>query len=401
MKILLVSQYFYPENFKINDLVFSLKERGHEVTVLTGKPNYPKGSFFDGYSWSSPDFENINGIPVFRSNLFSRGNGSAILLFLNYLSFAILASLKLKKIKGSFDVIFVYQTSPVTVGIPAYFAKLLFKVPIYFWVQDLWPESLTAAGGIKNKFILGFFNSLTKWIYKHSKKILIQSIGFREYIQNQGVPNDKIIFYPNLTENFYTPLKEVKKYKEFFPNEFFNIVFAGNIGEAQSFQTIIEAFDNIKELPVKIIVLGDGRYKKTALQLVKEKGLETNFNFIGSFPPTEMPKFFSHADALLVSLKKNKIFSLTIPAKVQSYLACGKPIIASIDGIGAKIVTDAKCGTISPAENSIVLSEKIKELMILDQSKLDEMGVNARTYYDKEFDRTYLLKKLEVIFNSN
>ena len=401
MKILLVSQYFYPENFKINDLVFSLKERGHEVTVLTGKPNYPKGSFFDGYSWSSPDFENINGIPVFRSNLFSRGNGSTILLFLNYLSFAILASLKLKKIKGSFDVIFVYQTSPVTVGIPAYFAKLLFKVPIYFWVQDLWPESLTAAGGIKNKFILGFFNSLTKWIYKHSKKILIQSIGFREYIQNQGVPNDKIIFYPNLTENFYTPLKEVKKYKEFFPNEFFNIVFAGNIGEAQSFQTIIEAIDNIKELPVKIIVLGDGRYKKTALQLVKEKGLEANFNFIGSFPPTEMPKFFSHADALLVSLKKSKIFSLTIPAKVQSYLACGKPIIASIDGIGAKIVTDAKCGTISPAENSIVLSEKIKELMILDQSKLDEMGVNARAYYDKEFDRTYLLKKLEVIFNSN
>jgi len=401
MKILLVSQYFYPENFKINDLIFSLKERGHEITLLTGKPNYPKGNFFDGYSWNSPDFETINDIPVYRANLFSRGNGSAIRLFLNYISFAILASYKVRKIKGSFDAIFVYQTSPVTVGIPAYFAKLFFRVPIYFWVQDLWPESLAAAGGIKNKFILGFFNSLTKWIYKHSKKILIQSIGFREYIQNQGVPNDKIIFYPNLTENFYTPLKEVKKYKEFFPNEFFNIVFAGNIGEAQSFQTIIEAFDNIKELPVKIIVLGDGRYKKTALQLVKEKGLETNFNFIGSFPPTEMPKFFSHADALLVSLKKNKIFSLTIPAKVQSYLACGKPIIASIDGIGAKIVTDAKCGTISPAENSIVLSEKIKELMILDQSKLDEMGVNARAYYDKEFDRTYLLKKLEVIFNSN
>ena len=114
-----------------------------------------------------------------------------------------------------------------------------------------------------------------------------------------------------------------------------------------------------------------------------------------------MPKFFSHADALLVSLKKNKIFSLTIPAKVQSYLACGKPIIASIDGIGAKIVTDAKCGVVSPAENSLVLSEKIKELIILDQSKLHEMGINARTYYDKEFDRNHLLEKLEVIFNSN
>ena len=400
MNILVVSQYFYPENFKINDLIFSLKKRGHQIIVLTGKPNYSKTHFFEGYGWKSDDFETINDIPVYRANLFSRRNGGAFRLFLNYISFALLAPLKVRKIKGSFDAIFVYQTSPVTVGIPAIFAKKLFKTPIYFWVQDLWPESLTAAGGINNKLVLGFFNSLTKWIYNQSKKVLIQSEGFREYILNQGIPNDKIIFYPNPTEDFYKPLQKVKEYQEFFQNEFLNIVFAGNIGEAQSFKTIIEAINNIKELPVKLIILGDGRYKNIALSLIKEKGLESHFNFLGSFPPTEMPKFFSHADALLVSLKKEKIFSLTIPAKIQSYLACGKPIIASIDGEGAKIVNDAKCGVTSPAEDSLALSKKIKELMALDKSKRSEMGNNGRAYYEKEFDRNNLLEKLEGIFKS-
>jgi glycosyltransferase involved in cell wall biosynthesis len=400
MKILLISQYFSPENFKINDLIFSLKERGHEITVLTGKPNYPKGDFFDGYSWNSSDLEIINDIPVYRTNLFPRGNGGAVRLFLNYISFAIFALFKIKKIQGPFDIIFVYQTSPVTVGIPAVFAKKIFKAPIYFWVQDLWPESLKAAGGVKNLYVLSFFNSLTKWIYNNSRKVLIQSNGFREYILNQGIPDDKIIFYPNLTESFYKPMKEVKECQEFFQNEFFNIVFAGNIGEAQSFKTIIEAINNIKELPVKVIVIGEGRYKKTALRLIKEKRLESHFNFIGSFPPTEMPKFFFHANALLVSLKKNKIFSLTIPAKIQSYLACGKPVIASLDGVGANIIIDASCGVVSPAENSVFLSEKIKELMSIDKSELDKMEINARAYYEKEFNREYLLDRLESIFQS-
>jgi glycosyltransferase involved in cell wall biosynthesis len=401
LNILIISQYFFPENFLINDLVFSLKKKGHNIEVLTGKPNYSKTHFFEGYGWNSPDFEIINNIPVYRSNLFSRKKGGAIRLFLNYISFAVLAVFKVRKIKGPFDVIFVYQTSPVTVGIPAVFAKKLFKTPIYFWVQDLWPESLTAAGGIKNKLVLSFFNSLTKWIYNHSKKILIQSDGFREYIVNQRISNDKIIFYPNSTEDFYKPLTEVKRYQKFFQDKFFNIVFAGNIGEAQSFNTIIEAMNNIKELPVKVIVLGNGRYKETALSLIKEKGLDSHFNFLGPFPPTEMPKFFSHADSLLVSLKKDKIFSLTIPSKIQSYLACGKPIIASIDGEAAKIVNDAKCGITSPAEDSLKLSEGIKELMALDKSKRSEMGKNGRAYYEKEFDRNNLLEKLESIFNSN
>tara|TARA_B110000438_G_scaffold302567_1_gene360650 strand:+ start:2205 stop:3410 length:1206 start_codon:yes stop_codon:yes gene_type:complete len=400
MKILLVSQYFYPENFKINDLIFSLKKRGHEITVLTGKPNYSKTTFFDGYGWKSDDFETIFDIPVYRANLFSRRNGDAIRLFLNYISFAIFALFKLKKIQGPFDVIFVYQTSPVTVGIPAVFAKKVFKAPIYFWVQDLWPESLKAAGGIKNKFILGLFNSLTIWMYNHSKKVLIQSNGFKEYILNQGILDNKLVYYPNPTEDFYYPLTGIKEHSKFFKKKFFNIVFAGNIGEAQSFKTIIDAIALLKDLPVKIIVLGSGRYKQTALNLIKRNGLESHFDFLGSFPSKEMPIFFSHSDALLVSLKKSKIFSLTIPAKIQSYLACGKPIIASLDGEGARIVEEAKCGVVSPAENSVFLSEKIKELMSIDKSELHKMEINARTYYEKEFNRESLLERLESIFES-
>ena len=156
----------------------------------------------------------------------------------------------------------------------------------------------------------------------------------------------------------------------------------------------------LKDLPIKLIILGDGRYKETALSLIRDNQLESHFNFLGSFSPEEMPKFFSHADALLVSLKKNKIFSLTIPAKIQSYLACGKPIIASLDGSGAKIVDEARCGVISPAEDSIKLSKAIKKIISLDKNHLAEMGKNGRTYYEKEFDKKFLLKRLEKIFTS-
>lgn len=400
MKILVVSQYFYPENFRINDLVFSLKDRGHEATVLTAKPNYSKTHFFEGYGWKSSDFETIKGVPVYRSNLFSRKNGGALRLFLNYFSFAFLATLKLIKIKGSFDAIFVYEPSPITVGIPAVFAKRRFKAPIYFWTQDLWPESLVAAGGVKNKFVLGFFNSLTKWIYSHCRKVLVQSPGFTDYILNQGVPKDKIVFYPNPTEAFYKPLENEDEYGSFFSKDHFNIVFAGNIGEAQSFHTIIEAANLLKKLPVKFVILGDGRYKETALEKIKELGLENVFSFLGSYPPTEMPKFFFHADALLVSLKKDKIFALTIPAKIQSYLACGKPIIASIDGVGAQIVEEANCGVTAAAESVSALEMAITNLMATDSKQRAAMAKNARTYYEKEFDREYLLQKLEQILIS-
>ena len=226
MRILIITQYFWPESFRINDICLGLKERGCEVVVLTGKPNYPSGKFYDGYSFNSPEKENWHGIDIYRSSLIPRGKGGGILLFLNYISFAVFASLKVLHIKGEFDRIFVYEPSPITVGIPAIVGKIKFKSPIYFWVQDLWPESISAAGGVKNKFILRILDSLTRFIYKQSKIILVQSLAFKPYINAQDVEMEKIVYFPNSTEGYYQIQAKDREYKNRLPSGF-NLIFAG------------------------------------------------------------------------------------------------------------------------------------------------------------------------------
>ena len=344
MKILIITQYFWPETFRINDLALGLKERGNEVQVLTGKPNYPKGNFYPGYNFFNKMEEDWQGIRVHRSPLITRGNGSGVKLMINYLSFAFLATLRALFLREKYDLIFVYEPSPITVGIPAVFIGKRLNIPIYFWVQDLWPESVSAAGQLNNRFILRQLDKVTKWIYRNSKKILIQSEGFRQYILNQGIPNDKIIYYPNSTESFYNIVRPNEDIEKLVPKVPFCVMFAGNIGEAQDFESIIEAAKIVKEknLDIHFVILGNGRKKEFVVQKVNEYGLNSNFHLLGAFPVENMPDFFACADALLVSLKKSEIFSLTIPSKVQSYLACGKPVIGALDG--------GKSGTSSSSE---------------------------------------------------
>ncbi len=379
--------------------MFSLKKRGHNITVLTGRPNYPIGDYFDGYSNKSDDFEIIKSIPVYRSKLRARKNGSGINLFLNYFSFAYNASRKVNSIPGTFDVIFVYEPSPITVGLPAIKAAKKFKAPIVFWTQDLWPESLKAAGGINNRIILGVFDRLTRYIYNSSKLILIQSRAFADYIINQKIPDRKIKYFPNNTESFYKPVVKFLKYKEYFDESKTNLLFAGNIGEAQSFETLIRAAKLTEKLAVNWVILGDGRYKERALKLIKELNIQHLFKFIGSFPAKEMPYFFSNADALIVSLKKSDIFSMTIPSKVQSYLACGKPILASLDGEGARIIDEAKCGYTSPSENIELLAKNIEKFIQLNLEEKKKLGENSLNYFKKEFEKEKLLNTLESYFN--
>jgi len=398
MKILVVTQYFWPETFRINDLCMGLKHKGHDVHVLTGKPNYPKGKFYEGYNTFSNASEEWNGIKIHRSILIARGDGGGIRLLLNYFSFAFFASLRVLFIKGNFDKIFVYEPSPITVGIPAIFAKMRFKAPIYFWVQDLWPESLLAGGGIENRFVLGFFNGLTKFIYKHSKFILIQSKAFKSYILEQGVEERKILYYPNSTEGFYRVIDEDKNYATTLPIGF-KLMFAGNIGEAQSIETLLLASKILKEknIQVKWIILGEGRMKNTILDKVKVNKLEKEFFFLGSYPVKEMPHFFSCADALIVSLKKDNIFALTIPSKIQSYLACGRPIIGSLDGEGARIISESEAGFSADAEDELGLANAVERFYNLSDYDKHTMGNNARIYYEKEFDRDVLIDKLITI----
>jgi glycosyltransferase involved in cell wall biosynthesis len=400
MKILIVTQYFWPENFKINDIAQALIERGHHVSVLTGKPNYPEGKFYSNYSYFNKYYEVWNNIKIYRSFMIPRGNGKGLLLFLNYISFAICSSIRLFYINDKFDKIFVFEPSPITVGIPAVVCKFKFNAPIYFWVQDLWPESLTAAGGVKNRYILGFFSRLTKFIYSHSFKILVQSKAFIPYILKQGVSPERLIYYPNSTESFYKMNPVNPEFFTSFPDGF-KLIFAGNLGEAQSFDTILGAIDLlVKEgINVQLIILGNGRMREHIQNEVIGLGLSNNIHLWGSFESNMMPEFFSCADALLVTLKKNLIFSLTIPSKIQSYLACGKPIIASLDGEGARIVEDAKAGFTSNSEDVIGLKDAIKKMYLLSPNDQIVLGDNARSYFEKEFEREMLVDKLESIFS--
>ena len=398
MRILVISQYFFPENFRINDLVFSLKKRGHQIEVLTGKPNYPKGDYFEGYSWKNPSEEEIQGVKVHRANLILRKKGGALRLFLNYFSFVFFTIFEIKRLRGNFDKVFIYAPSPITVGILGIIAAKKFRCKSYLWVHDLWPESVRVAGGIKNRLVLGIVNQMTKLIYRFSDFILVQSPEFKTYIKNQDVADSKLIYYPYYAEDFYRVVKKQKNYLKQFPKGF-NLVFAGNIGVAQSFDTILDAFEKLKKHNINLIVLGEGRDKLRIQKLIEQKGISDKFYFLGTHPPEKMPHYFSCADALFISLKKADIFSYTIPGKLQSYLACGKPIIGAIDGIGKKIIEESKSGLCSNAENSDELSKILIKISTSPKVELDNFSRNALYYFKNNFAKDKLLLDLEYIFN--
>ena len=400
MRVLIITQYFWPESFIINDIAVDLKERGYHVSVLTGKPNYPNGAYFKGYNMFNKSKENWNGLDIYRVPLITRGKGGGVRLFLNYISFAFTSSIKILFMKKKFDCAFVFQTSPVTVGIPAVILSKVFKIPFFCWVQDLWPASIKAASNIRNRFVLEFFNKVTKLIYNNASHVLVQSRAFIPYImKNQGVKQDKIIYLPNTVKLFKKDVIH-NKLSQFNIPKGFNIVFAGNIGSSQSFQTLLSSAKILKEKGKKInwIILGDGRMKETVIRQVELLNLKNCFFLLGRFPFDEMSSFYSSADLLLLSLKKSDIFSLTIPSKLQSYMAFGKPIIASIDGEAAKIIKESRAGFTSPAEDIQSLVKNILLALETDKEILNVMGRNAQNYFKTEFSKKSVLDKIEGIF---
>ena len=400
MNILIVSQYFYPEPFRINDLAHEFKKRGHNLTILTGIPNYPDGKYYEGYGVFKKNREDYKGFKIFRSPLISRGSGSSFRLSVNYISFifgSIFTSFFL--LNKKFDIIFVFEPSPITVCLPAIFIKKIKKIPICFWVLDLWPESVKSAGNLKSGIILKFLNSLVKYIYTNSDKILVSSEGFIKSIVEKGVNKKKINFLPQWAENVFKPVKPDKNDLNFIPKNSFKIMFAGNIGAAQDFPSIIKAAIILKNnKKVQWIILGGGRKENWVKSEIKKHNLENCFHLIGRYPLDRMPRFYAQADCLFFSLKKDYIFSITIPAKVQTYLACAKPILAMIDGEASKIIDDAKAGLTCPSESPELLAKNIEKYMTFNQLELNEFGKNALNYSTNQFERTMLIDRIEDIF---
>jgi len=399
MKILIISQYFWPEEFRINDLALALHARGHEITVLTGLPNYPEGRFFNGYGFGRIGQGEYQGLTILRVPLLPRGKGKGMRLLTNYLSFVFFACLLGPFFcRGEVDLVFVYEPSPVTVGLPALLLKRIKKVPLFFWIQDLWPETLIAVGAVTSPKVLGMVDRLVRFIYKGCDLVLIQSLAFASYIRDQGVPDDKIRYLPNSAEDFYQPVTTSGDTVDGcrLPAGF-KVMFAGNIGEAQDFPTILAAAEVLRrEREIQWVIVGDGRKRKWVEAEIDRRGLRETVHLLGRHPPQTMPEFFARADVLLVTLKKNPVFALTIPSKIQSYLAAARPVLAALDGEGGRIVEEAGAGCCVAAENPEELASKILSFSRLPREERLEMGRRARAYFEENFAADRLLDRLET-----
>jgi glycosyltransferase involved in cell wall biosynthesis len=401
MKILVVTQYFWPENFRINDLCHGLVERGHEVTVYTGLPNYPDGEFFEGYSFTGPYQQTLGKIKIVRSPLLPRGKNKSLKLALNYFSYFFLSSLLAPfLVRGKFDKIFVYEPSPITVAIPGLVLKYIKRIPMILWVTDLWPESLEATGVVKNKYILWLVGVIVKLIYKFTDRILITSKGFHSRISAMGVSENKIEYWPQWAEALFQSTSTPSDYTDAnIPDSGFKLMFAGNIGSSQDFETIVKAAEQLKgNKNIHILVLGDGMMKKWAESEVERLGLSETFHFLGRKPVELMPYYYSKADAMLMSLTDNELFTITVPSKLQSYLASGKPVLVSMNGEGADIVNEWKAGLTCPATQPRQLADTILKMSQKSPHELKQYGDNALECYLSEFEREKLLTQLEDEF---
>lgn len=398
MRILIVSQYFWPESFRINDLALSLRQRGYEVEVLTGIPNYPDGNFFSGYSFFKNTHQNYRGVKVIRVPLIPRGKSKNFNLILNYFSFVFFAALYAPFVcHGKYNVIFVYGVSPILMAIPAVFLKKIRKVPLILYVLDLWPESISAVGAIKSPFLLNGVKKIVRFIYKHCDQILVSSPGFIKQIEAMGVDESQINYWPQWTEYSYqiVPIEENSAESKEMPSGF-RVMFAGNIGTAQGFKTIIEAANKLKDFSaIHWVIIGDGRMKPWIEEQVRLRKLENTVHLLGKRPIEAMSNYFAWADVLLVSLKSDPVFALTLPAKIQSYMACGRPILACLDGEGAMVVKESGAGISCPADDHESLAECVLKMFNLTDAERKEMGLRGRVYFEKHFTRDILLSQFE------
>jgi glycosyltransferase involved in cell wall biosynthesis len=398
MKILVVSQYFWPETFRINEIVSDLVARGHDVVVLTGTPNYPAGTTYPDYRAAPQDFARHHGADIVRVPIVSRGQ-TRWQLVANYASFVasalVLGTWRLRN--RPFDAILVCQLSPVTSAIPAMVLRRIKRAPVTMWVLDLWPESLAAVGAVESKAVLAAVGALVGSIYRRCDHILVQSRAFIPMVQKRA-PGTPVSYFPAWAEAAFDSgpdavalAPEVAPYRDTF-----NVMFAGNIGEAQDFPAILSAAEFLRDSrDICWLIVGDGRALETVRSEITRRGLQSQVILLGRHPIERMPSFFKAAGALLVSLKADPALAMTIPGKAQSYLQAGLPIVAMLDGEGSRMLTEAGAGFVCAAGDSRGLAQAVAHLAALSPQDRAKLGAAGRAYGERAFDRNRLLDTLE------
>jgi glycosyltransferase involved in cell wall biosynthesis len=399
LNIIIVSQNFFPENFKSNDIAFDLIKKGHTVTVLTGIPHYPIGVYFKGYNIFKKRIEYINGVKVYRSFQIPRGKRfTKYLLPLNYLSFMFFSTFWAIYLSfhEKFDLVFVHQVSPITQTFPAIIIKKIQKIPMFLWVLDLWPEAYISGSGKQNKFILTILNKYVLFSYRNSDKILISSKGFEQPIKMKCLQHDKILYFPNWAEDVFENL-EIKKIPEL--SKGFKIVLAGNLGVSQNLENVMKVAHKLKNHNINWIIIGDGSKRKWLEKYVEENNLNKSVFLLGKFPIEFMPSFYVQADLMLLSLS-NQYTELkqVVPARLQSYMAVGKPVLGFLDGEAANLIMDAKCGFVVNSDDIDGMINVLINVILPQSSGLPSLGENGKKYYDLNFRKNKCLEKLENIF---
>ncbi len=395
MRLLIITNHFYPESFRVNDIAFNRLERGDEVTVLTSIPDYPEGKFHKGYSLFKRRVENVAGVKVIRVPIIPRGKGGKLRMIMNYSSsvfFFFFYSLY-QALFRRYDAVFVHDTSPTFICSPAQRVGRIQKIPVHHWILDMWPESLTA-GGIDGGWIYNAILKKMKSYYRRDKKIFISSRGFRKILVERGVPDEKIVYLPNWCDDAVDTKDESVSLPE-LPSGFV-VMFAGNLGEAQNLENVLQAAKICSlDKTIHFVFVGDGRKKQWMEEYISYECLGDTVHLVGRYPPSSMMYFFDMASVLLVSLNDKLVFNMTLPAKVQSYMVARKPILGVLKGEGADIISEADCGWTVDPNNPQAIADKIIEISKLPKEELELLGSNGCSFYKNHFTKEICMKILD------
>lgn len=389
MKLLVFSQYFYPETFRINTLCRELVSRGHDVTVVTGYPQYPGGEIFDGYGFDVPYEKVWHGVKIERLKVSPRGH-SPIGLLRNCVDYVVEGNRWVSRCTEKYDAVFVFEVSPVTVGLPAVTYKKKFGTPVFFNLQDLWPENVHEVLGIRFPPLTWVIERIVDRIYTHSDKILCASNGFVEHLRRQGVAPEKLEFWPQFCLD---PDLTGAERPEIYGKDTFNIVFTGNIGNAQGLDLVMEAARKLRGQGVRWYLVGDGRARAALEQKAAEYGLTEDVVFVGRVSESEANRYVRFADCAYLSFQNNALFNMTLPAKLQTYLACGAPILAAAGGESAQIIRDAQCGMAVPPEAEALVAA-VEQMKTRSGQERRAMSAASRNYYETHFTMDRLIDRL-------